>query len=282
MNYIQLDHAAVLNILPDRKLTAHKGDFGKILLICGSVGYTGAPALAALGALRTGAGLVYLAIPVCIYEIEATKLLEPIVLPLPDANGMISQTAIKDILKLLDKIDAILIGPGLGRSDDTENLLLQILENFSGPIVVDADGIYLIRNHIDILRGRACPVILTPHEGEFSQLIGKTIDDRVDMAVNAALELDSIVVLKGHNTVITDGKTVYINQTGNPGMAVGGSGDILAGMITALIGQGISPLESAAIGAWLHGAAGDICAKQLGTYGMIPSDMLQVIPRLLK
>lgn len=282
MNYIQLDHAAVLNILPDRKLTAHKGDFGKILLICGSVGYTGAPALAALGALRTGAGLVYLAIPVCIYEIEATKLLEPIVLPLPDANGMISQTAIKDILKLLDKIDAILIGPGLGRSDDTENLLLQILENFSGPIVVDADGIYLIRNHIDILRGRACPVILTPHEGEFSQLIGKTIDDRVDMAVNAALELDSIVVLKGHNTVITDGKTVYINQTGNPGMAVGGSGDILAGMISALIGQGISPLESAAIGAWLHGAAGDICAKQLGTYGMIPSDMLQVIPRLLK
>lgn len=282
MDFLQLNHTAVLNMLPDRKNTAHKGDVGKLLLLCGSRGYTGAAALAALGALRTGAGLVYLGVPKCIYAIEAVKLLEPVVFPLPDVNGMISASATQEISGILDKIDAVLIGPGLGRSKDTEKLLCWILENYKGPAVIDADGIYLLRDHIDILRGRACPVILTPHEGEFSLLMGQAVTNREAAAIEAARMLRSVVVLKGYKSVITDGQTVYVNLTGNPGMAVGGSGDVLAGMITALIGQGLPPLQAAAAGAWIHGAAGDTCAKQLGTYGMLPSDMLSIIPRLLK
>lgn len=282
MGYLQLDHTAVLDMLPDRSVTAHKGNFGKLLLLCGSKGYTGAASLAAMGALRTGAGLVYLGVPACIYAIEAIKLLEPIVFPLSDVNGMIAAAAVHEISDLLDKIDAVLIGPGLGRSKDTESLLIWMLKNYAGPMVIDADGIYLLRDHIDILRGRACPVILTPHEGEFSQLMGQKILNRTEAAVEAAKILRSIIVLKGHKTVITDGETVCINPTGNPGMAVGGSGDVLAGMITALIGQGLPALQAAAAGAWIHGAAGDTCAEQIGTYGMLPSDMLDVIPRLLK
>lgn len=282
MDYFRLDHSAILDILPDRRLNAHKGDFGKLLFLCGSRGYTGAASLAAMGALRTGAGLVYLGVPACIYDIEAVKLLEPVVFPLPDANGMISASAIGEISGLLEKVDAVLIGPGLGHSDDTEAVLIWILKNYTGPLVIDADGIYLLHDHIDILRGRACPVILTPHEGEFSRLFGQSIHNRTEAAINAARSSHSIIVLKGHKTVITDGDTVYINPTGNPGMAVGGSGDVLAGMISALIGQGLPLLQAAAAGAWIHGAAGDICAEQLGTYGMLPSDMLNVIPRLLK
>ena len=282
MEFLQLDHAAVLDMLPDRKVTAHKGDFGKLLLLCGSRGYTGAAALATLGALRTGAGLVYLGVPECIYAIEAAKLLEPVVFPLPDVNGTFSANAGHALVDVLEKVDVVLIGPGLGRSKDTEDLLLWILENYKGPLVIDADGIYLLRDHIDVLRGRACPVILTPHEGEFSQLMNQAVTNREEAAMEAAKLLRAIVVLKGHKTVITDGERVYINPTGNPGMAVGGSGDILAGMITALIGQGLHPLQAAAAGAWIHGAAGDACAEQLGTYGMLPSDMLLMIPRLLK
>jgi NAD(P)H-hydrate epimerase len=124
--------------------------------------------------------------------------------------------------------------------------------------------------------------ILTPHEGEFSRLTGAKVTNRIDDAMNAASEFRSIVVLKGHNTVITDGANCFVNPTGNPGMAVGGSGDVLAGMICALVGQGIAPLHAAACGVWLHGAAGDLCAEQLGQYAMLPSDMLMYLPRLLK
>ena len=140
MDCLQLDHSAVLNMLPERKNTAHKGDFGKLLLLCGSEGYTGAASLAAMGALRTGAGLVYLGVPACIYSIEAVKLLESVVFPLPDLNGMISQTAIHKIAAHLDKMDAVLIGPGLGKSKDTRNVLFWLLNNYPGPIVIDADG----------------------------------------------------------------------------------------------------------------------------------------------
>lgn len=282
MNYKVLDHQAVLGLLPDRKATSHKGDYGKIMLLCGSRGYTGAAALAAMGSLRAGAGLVYLGVPECIYAIEAAKLLEPVVFPLPDLDGMFSDAAIDILSPMLCRMDAVLIGPGIGRSESVGRLLAWLLQNFDAPIVLDADGIYLLRDHIDILRGRTAPVILTPHEGEFLQLTGQSCSDRVAAAVAAANDLRSIVVLKGRQTVITDGDTVYINPTGNPGMAVGGSGDVLAGMITGLLGQGLHPIQAAAAGVWIHGAAGDICAEQIGQYGMLPSDMLDVIPRLLK
>ena len=277
-----LSHEDVLRILPDRDPWGHKGSFGKILLLCGSRGFTGAAYLAAMGALRTGAGLTFLVVPESIYAIEAVKLNEPVVFPLPDRDGKLSREAIPEILQRLPGMDAVLIGCGMGQCDDTLAVTRAVLEQATCPVVVDADGINVLAAHKDILRGRKRPTILTPHDGEFARLHGKVCEDRIASAQSLAQDLGSIVLLKGHNTVITDGQTVYLNRTGNPGMAVGGSGDVLAGMIVSLLGQGIQPLEAAACGAWLHGAAGDICADELGQYAMLPTDMLEALPRLLK
>ena len=282
MNCKSLTHEKVLRILPDRDPWAHKGDFGKIMLLCGSRGYTGAAALAAMGALRSGAGLVYLGVPECIYKIEAVKLTEPVVFPLPDNGKTLSENAIPEIMELLPKMDAVLMGCGLGQSEDTFAVVKAVLEHFQGTVVLDADGINVLRAHKDILRGRTGTTILTPHDGEFRRIGGMIGSDRAESAADLARELGCIVLLKGHETVITDGTICYCNHTGNPGMAVGGSGDVLAGMIVSLVGQGIAPLEAAACGAWLHGAAGDLSASEIGQYGMLPTDMLQVLPRLLK
>lgn len=277
-----LNHSQVLEILPERNPRSHKGDYGKILLLCGSRGYTGAAALAAMGALRSGAGLVFLGVPECIYAIEAVKLTEPIVFPLPDENGMFSVEALASVRSRLEKMDAVLIGPGMGQSKGTLALTTMILREFSGPVILDADGINVMAAHKNIMRERTGPLILTPHDGEFARLAHWPGEDRVTDAVSLACDLDAIVVLKGHGTVITDGHTVYRNPTGNPGMAVGGSGDVLAGIIVSLCGQGIDPLTAAACGAWLHGAAGDLCQREIGQYGMLPTDMLNALPRLMK
>lgn len=277
-----LDHEAVLDMLPERDPDGHKGTFGKILLICGSRGYTGAAALAAMGALRSGAGLVYLAVPESIYTIEAVKLTEPVILPMADENGMLSANAAETLLPLLLKMDAILIGPGIGIGEGTRKILQTVLHEAKCPVVVDADGITLLAAHKDILRGRSCPVIVTPHDGEFIRMSGSLEPDRITAAMSLARENSITVLLKGRGTLITDGTTCYRNPTGNPGMAVGGSGDLLAGILTAFLGQGIEPLEAAACAAWVHGAAGDLCAQELGQYAMLPSDMLTKLPRLLK
>ena len=279
---IKLDHAQVLASLPDRKEDSHKGDYGRILLLCGSVGCTGAPELAAMGALRSGAGLVYMAVPQSIYPIEAVKLTEPLVLPLPDCNGAFAPAALNQVLELLPKMDAVLIGPGIGKGEGASVLLQGVLEYFPGPVVIDADGINLLKGHMDLVRGRKWPVILTPHEGEYARIGGIVDGDRFDGTKAFAADNGIILVRKGHRTVITDGITGYLNETGNPGMAVGGSGDLLAGMITSLIGQGLDPLLAAACGAWLHGAAGDLCSEEMGQYAMLPSDMLRFLPRLMK
>lgn len=277
-----LDHETVLSLLPDRDPWAHKGCFGKILLLCGSRGFTGAAALAARAALRTGAGLVFLGVPESIYEIEAVKLDEPIVFPLPEEDGKLSGAAIPQILSRLPQMDAVLIGPGLGQSDGVFAVVKAVLEHFSGPVVVDADGINVLSTHRDLLRERVSPTIVTPHDVEFARLGGVITEDRASSAAAHSRELDSIVLLKGHRSVITDGIECYCNCTGNPGMAVGGSGDVLSGIIVSLLGQGLCPIMAAACGAWLHGAAGDLCAKDLGQYGMLPSDMVEALPRLLK
>ena len=252
-----------------------------ILLLCGSRGYTGAAYLAAMGALRCGSGLVFLGVPESIYAIEAVKLNEAIVFPLPDVDGKLSAAAIPEILERLPKLDAVLVGPGLGQSEGVFTAVKTVLEKAGCPVVLDADGINVMAAHKDILRGRTNPTILTPHAGEFARLGGRA-EDRQTAAEDMARDLGCIMLLKGHNTVITDGTETYINPTGNPGMAVGGSGDVLSGIIVSLLGQGIAPLEAAAIGAWLHGAAGDICAAEIGQYGMLPTDMVNVLPRLLK
>lgn len=277
-----LTHKDVLTLLPDRDENGHKGDFGKVLLLCGSRGFTGAAYLATMGALRAGAGLVFLGVPESIYSIEAVKLNEPVVFPLADESGMLSKDAIPEISRRLPKVDAVLIGCGLGQSQGCLEVVKYVLEHAECPVVLDADGINLIAAHKDILRGRKAATILTPHDGEFSRLGGKIGTDRMASAQAMARDLGCILLLKGHRTCITDGETSYINETGNPGMAVGGSGDVLAGIIVSLLGQHLRPLEAAAAGCWLHGAAGDLCAEEIGQYGMLPTDMLNALPRLMK
>ena len=279
---IELKAEDVLSILPDRDPEAHKGSFGKILLLCGSRGYTGAAYLSAMGALRSGAGLVYLGVPESIYAIEAVKLNEPVVFPLPDEGGKMSKKAIPEILERLGKMDAVLMGCGMGMSAGTLAVLETVLKNAKCPVVLDADGINLVSAHKDLLRGRTAPTVLTPHDGEYLRLAGSLGKDRMTAAGDLARELGCVVVLKGHRTWITDGTSFCRNTTGNPGMAVGGSGDMLAGMIVSLLGQGMGPLEAAECAVWLHGAAGDLCQKELGQYGMLPSDMLEALPRLMK
>ena len=278
----RLNHELVLSLLPDRNPWGHKGNFGKLLLLCGSRGYTGAAFFAAMGALRSGAGLVFLGVPESIYGIEAVKLNEPVIFPLPDAGGRLSADAVPEILTRFPQMDAVLVGPGLGQSEGTLAVVRAVLEKAECPVVVDADGINVLSAHRDLLRGRKSPTILTPHDGEFARLGGVIGEDRMAVAAALAEELGCTVLLKGHETCITDGTDGYLNPTGNPGMAVGGSGDVLAGVITALLGVGLPPLEAAACGAWLHGAAGDRCAAELGQYGMLPTDMLSALPRLMK
>ena len=277
-----LTHPDVRSLLPDRDPWGHKGTFGRILLLCGSRGYTGAAYLSAMGALRCGAGLTFLGVPESIYAIEAVKLNEPVVFPLPDEKGMFSIFSVPEIEKRLPQMDAVLVGCGLGQSPGTFAVVKAVLEQARCPVVLDADGINVLAAHKDILRGRAYPTILTPHEGEFLRFGGTVGEDRMASAAHFSREWNSIVLLKGHRTCITDGTLGYRNETGNPGMAVGGSGDVLAGMVVSLLGQGMKPLEAAACAAWLHGAAGDLCAEEIGQYGMLPTDMLTKIPRLLK
>lgn len=278
----ELNHEQVLSILPTRDPWGHKGSFGKVLLLCGSRGYTGAAYLAAMGALRSGAGLIFLGVPESIYAIEAVKLNEPVVFPLPDDGGKLSVTAIPKILELLPKMDAVLLGPGLGQSSGILAVVKAVLENAVCPVILDADGINVLSGHKDIVRGRQYPTVMTPHDGEFQWLGGIICGNRMESAAKCAEDLGCILLLKGHETCITDGQTGILNRTGNPGMAVGGSGDVLAGIIVSLLGQGIPPLEAAACGAWLHGAAGDVCAAQMGQYGMLPTDLLNILPRLMK
>ncbi len=279
---MELTAADIARLLPKRDENAHKGDFGRVLLLCGSRGYTGAAYFAAMGALRTGAGLVYLGVPESIYAIEAVKLNEPVVFPLPEQGGRLSEAAVPEILEKIPRMDAVLIGPGLGLGQGSFAVLKAVLTHAACPVVVDADGITLLVPHMDILRGREAPTILTPHDGEFTRLFGPVGEDRMASARAAALESRGIMLLKGHRTCVTDGIREYRNTTGNPGMAVGGSGDVLAGVLVSLLGQGLEPLEAAACAAWLHGKAGDLCAGELGEYGMLPTDLLDFLPRLLK
>lgn len=242
-----LDHKQILQLLPDRDPNGHKGTFGKILLLCGSRGFTGAAYLAAMGALRTGAGLVYLGVPESIYGIEAVKLNEPVVFPLQDHDGKLAISAAEEIRNRLPQMDAVLIGCGLGQSEGTLEAVRTVLKHAECPVVVDADGINVLRQHKDLLRGRTAPTILTPHDGEFLRFGGQLGDNRMESAAAFSLEWNCVLLLKGHRTCITDGQTGYVNHTGNPGMA-----------------------------------AGDLCAEEIGQYGMIPTDMLTRIPRLMK
>ena len=269
--------------LPVRPRDAHKGDFGKVFILGGSEGYTGAPVLAACGALRTGAGLVYVGVPREIYPIVAVKCQEAMAFPLPEEYD-----------KLLEKArscDVAVIGPGLGRHPRMERLVRSLLCDLEIPVVLDADGINALSGHIDSLDRRRAATVLTPHAGEFVRLTGCAlpIQDRVTAARTFAKDHRCTLVLKGRGTVTAapDGHT-WLNGTGNPGMAKGGSGDVLAGMIAALLGQKhlqgphATVSETTALAVWLHGKAGDKCAQRFGEYAMLPSDLIGMLPEVLK
>lgn len=280
----QTSRSLVKSLLPVRPRQAHKGDFGKVLLLCGSRGLAGAAILAARSAQRAGAGLVYLGVPEAIYPAVAGACASVVVFLLAcDGEGTLCAGALDAIEARLPDIDAVLYGPGLGRSDDILLILSRLLTLCRVPLVLDADGINAVCAHIDLLRGSKCPVILTPHDGEFARLGGNPrAKDRVSEARDFAAKTGTILLLKGHGTIITDGLNVYRNPTGNPGMATGGSGDVLAGILVSLLGQRVMPLEAAAAAAWIHGAAGDFAAREIGEYGMIPEDIIGRIPRLLR
>ena len=280
-NAERTSYALVHRWCPPRKQNTHKGDYGRVLMIAGAEGFTGAPSLAAKAALRTGSGLIFTGVPRCVYPIVASKLDAPMVFPLADRDGKLSPEALPAILERLQTADACLLGPGLGRSEDLDRLIPEIIRHCCCPLVLDADGINAVAGHIDVLRGAACPIVLTPHEGEFRRLTREPETDRISGAQALARQTGCVVLRKGHETVITDGKRIYVNRTGNAGMAVGGSGDVLGGILVSLLGQGVPALEAAATAAWLHGTAGDLAAVELGQYAMGPNDLLDKLPRLL-
>lgn len=210
-------------LLPVRRRESHKGDYGRVLLLCGSEGLTGAARLAAKAALRTGSGLVYLGVPEKIYPIIAAGAGSEIVFPLPcDEAGRLCMAALPAITARLPEMDAVLLGPGLGRSEELTRLVQAVLSVCRAPLVLDADGINAAAPHIDVLRGCACPVVLTPHDGEFLRLGGDPrAADRTQEAMRLADRTHAVLLLKGSRTVITDGLNVYVNHTGNPGLAAG-------------------------------------------------------------
>ena len=245
--------------------------------MAGSVGFTGAPVLAANAAVRAGAGLVYLGVPAEVWPVVAARCLEAMPHPLPESA--------REVTARVAACDAALIGPGLSREEGTAALVRSLVSDLTVPVVLDADGLNVFSGRTELLKARRAPLVLTPHEGEFARLTGcpLPVKDREAAARELAQALDCTVVLKGHGTLTAAaGGRVWRNTTGNPGMAKGGSGDVLAGIILALIAQGFPVPESAAMAVWLHGRAGDLAAEALGEYGMIPSDLLTYLPQALK
>lgn len=258
--------------LPVRKRNTHKGDYGKLLILGGSVGYTGAVSMCARAAVRSGAGLVSVGVPEEIYPIIAVKLDEP--MPFP----MKQPLQFEQIAEKLAKNDVCIIGPGLGRNEAALQFARDVLKHTRIPTVADADALFAAKDDLQLLQGK----IITPHAGEFARLGGSLTGNSAVDAKRFADAHGCITVLKGPETAIAfPNGAVYVSRSGNPGMAVGGSGDVLAGIIGGLLGQ--LPLQQAVIaGVCIHGASGDLCAKRLGEYSMTPMDMIEVLPEIMK
>jgi ADP-dependent NAD(P)H-hydrate dehydratase len=274
--------------LKARAIDAHKGDFGKVCIIAGSTGMSGAAALAGRAALRAGAGLVRVATPKSILPIVAS--IEPsfTTIALPEDNvGRISSKAINPVLKAAGKNDCLAFGPGIGISGSLHPLLEALIEQDQLRLVIDADGLNNLAGIKDWPSHLKAQLILTPHPGEMKRLWSALIreplpNDRQQQAVLLAQQTKTVVALKGAGTVVTDGQKVYINKTGNPGMATAGSGDVLTGIITALAGQGLNNFDAAVLGVYIHGLAGDIAAKNLGQTSLIATDIIDALPEAFK
>lgn len=278
----------VLERFAKRQPTANKKDFGHVFVIAGSSGYTGAAYLTSQAALLSGSGLVTLAVGKSIYPIMAGKLTEVMVRPFFETKDFsLSLLAEKDILNYCQRCDCIAMGPGISQNKDTQGLVRNVVNKIEKPIVLDADGLNAFAGHLESLRKTGAPLILTPHPGEMARLAGKDVaqiqDNRKDIALSFAHQYNIVLVLKGHETIVADASgEYYINETGNAGMATGGAGDILTGMIASFIGQGIDPFDAAIAGVYLHGLAGDIAAKEKGMLSLIATDLLNKLPDVLK
>ncbi len=269
--------------LKPRAVDAHKGDFGKVCIIAGSTGMSGAAALAGRAALRAGAGLVRVATPKSVLPIVAS--IEPsfttIALP-EDSLGRISAKAINPILEALSENDAAAFGPGVGISGALRSVLEALLEQDQLRLVIDADGLNNLAGIKDWPTKLKAKLVLTPHPGEMKRLWSALFreplpSDRQQQAIQLAQQTKTVVALKGAGTVVTDGQKVYINKTGNPGMATAGSGDVLTGVITALAGQGLNDFDAAVLGVCIHGLAGDIAAEKIGQVSLMTTDIIQAL-----
>ena len=280
-----VESADVRTTLPRRSSTAHKYSVGKVLVLAGSKGYTGAAYLCALAALRAGAGAVMLGTPEAVYPILGRRLSEVIVKPLPStAEGSIAEAALPEINEKMKWADVIAIGPGLSTNPETQRVIRSIIINFTGNIVVDADALRAVGEigfaKLSRLKGS---FVLTPHSGEFSRLAGVPTPEvevnRIEMARSGAVKSKAVVVLKGGPTVTgsREGR-VYLNSTGNPGMASVGSGDVLTGIIASLWAQGMTDAEAARSGVYLHGLAGDIAKELYGERSVIAQDLIDRLP----
>jgi len=273
--------------LPARKKDTHKGDYGHVLVIAGSRGMTGAACLTAESACRAGAGLVTAAVPESLNPILEVKLTEVMTAPVAEtAGGSFAVRAIDEIMTLVGRANVCALGPGISRNRETDTLVAQLLRELKMPVVLDADGINALDGRKDVLEDREANTIITPHPGEFVRLAGiskekllKSSDARKAATAALAKETGCIVLLKGHRTCVSDGERIYVNTTGNPGMATGGSGDVLTGVVAGLWAQELfGAFETAVCAAYIHGLAGDLAAEKCGEVSLTAIDILDALP----
>ncbi len=287
INKFCTDSNFVKQNLKKRENNTQKGDYGKILIIGGRAGMTGAPSMAAEAALKTGAGLVTVGICSSLNPILEIKLTEAMTCPLPECDGHLSADAANTVKKLIKKCDSVLFGPGIGTNDDIYIILKEVMENCSVPLIIDADGLNVLAKHPELLERCSCNLIFTPHEVEMSRLCGlelsEVTDNRILVSESYAQNNGVTLILKGHHTIVTasDG-TQYINNTGNPGLATGGSGDVLAGMVAALAARDMKEEIAAAVAVYLHGKSGDLAAEKLGQDSIVATDIIKFLPEAIK
>lgn len=271
-----------------RDKNSHKGTYGRVGIIGGSIGMCGSVYMSALSSLKMGSGLVYNIVPKSISDIMQIKSMENIIIPIDDVDGRFSSKSVPIILEKINKYNAIAIGPGMSDFKDSDIFMENLITKVNMPIVIDADGINAISKNPEILNKltEKHSAILTPHPMEMSRLSGYSVkeiqENREKIALEVSKKYNVILVLKGHNTIVTDGHGIYINNTGNPGMATAGSGDVLTGIILSLLGQGIEGFDAAKLGVYIHGLSGDIASFEIGEDGLMAGDIIRYIPKAIK
>lgn len=280
-------HRKMGSLLPKRKKEGHKGDFGRVAIIGGSVGMAGAPFLSSMAALRSGAGLIYSVVPKSLEAIMSIKLTEAIIKPIEEGHkGHFSKDSIWQVLETLDNMDVVAIGPGMGADEDRYLLVKELIQSYKGPIVIDADGINCVSYGPEILKLND-KIVITPHVGEMARLLGKDAyeieENRIYYSKYVSNKYNIVVVLKGHNTIVSSPKgDIFVNKTGNSGMATAGSGDVLTGIVSSFIAQGLNPFEASKLAVYCHGLAGDMARIDKGEHGLIARDIVENIPRCIK